>query len=107
MEYAIGKVSYIRETYGRIQVLFRQQNNFWTQNSIQGMFPPDGYVFAPNCGVDYPLLKAGMLVAFNCIPNEQLTINDGAKDQYIVQMKNRGGMIRPLIKIFNIEVISK
>lgn len=104
MEYAIGKVSYIRETYGRIQVLFRQQNNFWTQNSIQGMFPPDGYVFAPNCGVDYPLLKAGMLVAFNCIPNEQLTINDGAKDQYIVQMKNRGGMIRPLIKIFNINM---
>lgn len=104
MEYAIGKVSYIRETYGRIQVLFRLKNNFWTQNSIQGMFPPDGYVFAPNCGVDYPLLKPGMLVVFNCIPNEQLTINDGAKDQYIVQMKNRGGMIRPLVKIFNINM---
>ena len=104
MEYAIGKVSYIRETYGRIQVLFHLKNNSWTQNSIQGMFPPDGYVFAPNCGVDYPLLKAGMLVAFNCIPNEQLSINDGAKDQYIVQMKNRGGMIRPLVKIFNINM---
>ena len=129
MEYAIGRVCETKEQGARIRVLFRQENNFWTQNSIQEIFPPDGYVFAPDCKVysqlNVPLLKsntrvhdlkgcdrlfeplslkAGTLVRFSYVPKEDQSINYRTKDQYIVQKKNCEVMIRPLIKILNIEM---
>lgn len=99
MAYAIGKIKYTRSTYGQIEVLFREQNGTWISEGISEVFPPNGCVFSPSLGIDYPRLKTEAVVRFNYVANEEVDYNDDSKDRFIVPQKSEGGSIRQLIRI--------
>lgn len=99
MAYAIGKIKYTTSTFGQIEVLFREQNGVWTSEGISEVFPPNGCVFGPSLGSDYPGLKEDSVVRFNYVENEEVDYNDDSKDQFIVPQKSAGGSVRQLIRI--------
>lgn len=95
MEYAIGKILYIRETKKRsivaeVKVLFYSNNGFWTSSYIEDHFPPSGKVFAPNLPADYPFLKTNDIICFNYVENQYETLRDDA-DIFIIPSKKDGG----------------
>ena len=97
MEYAIGKILYIRETKKRsivaeVKVLFYSNNGFWTSSDIEDHFPPSRKVFAPNLPADYPFLKTNDIICFNYVENQYESLRDDA-DIFIIPSKKDGGIV--------------
>ena len=91
MEYAIGKILYVRAV-ARIKVLFHSNNGYWTSSNIENSFPPQGKVFAPHLPLEYSSLKENDIICFNYIENQYESQRDN-DDIFIIPKKRDGGNV--------------